>query len=234
MRSIDVLPASSDEARASDDLVEEHLSLARMLAGRLAGRGESLEDLEQVARLGLVRAARRFDPGRGTPFAAYATVTIVGELKHHFRDHRWAMRVPRRAQELYLRLRTEREALTHELGRAPTIAELAQRTESTDEQVVEALDAAATFSMTSLDAPEQGDRPARSMGTTEPAFELLEELSWLRPALTRLPARSIALLRMRFVDDLTQREIGERLGVSQMQVSRLLQQILEQLRGAAA
>lgn len=224
---------SSDE-HTSNELIESHLPLARALASRLAGRGETLEDLEQVARLGLVRAARRFDPSRGTTFAAYATVTIVGELKHHFRDHRWAVRVPRRAQELYLRVRTDREMLTHDLGRAPTVAELAERAGASVEDVLEALDAASTFTMASLDAPSfDGDGPPRSLSTTESGFDTIEELSWLQPAIEKLPPRAVELLRLRFVDELTQRDIGLRLGVSQMQVSRLLRQVLDQLREEA-
>ncbi len=215
-----------------DQLVAANLRLALHLARRFANRGVSLDDLEQVASLGLLRAIDRFDPNRGLEFSTFATPTILGELKRHFRDKGWAVRVPRRVQELHLLLNTTVADLTHQLGRSPTIAELATATRSSEEEVLEAMEAAQAYRSASIDgrsasAPEGADP---RLGVDDLGLFEAENRVLVEELLAHLAPREQLLLRLRFFEDMTQQQIAERLGVSQMHVSRLLARCLEDLR----
>ena len=217
-----------------DARVREHSRLAGSLAGRFAGRGQPIEDLRQVAYVGLILAARRFDPGRGVQFTTYAQATIVGELKRHFRDHGWQLRVARPVQELYLAVRAASEQRTQALGRAPTPAELAAHLGATEEQVIESLEARSALRTESLDARRDDDeRPRAGQATVEEGFGAVEERSWLVPALRTLPERERRILKLRFFDGLPQSAIAAEVGISQMHVSRLLARSLRILRAAA-
>jgi len=217
-----------------EQLVAAHLGLAEYLARRFANRGEALDDLVQVASLGLIKAVDRFDPERGVEFSTYATHTIVGELKRHFRDKGWAIRAPRRMQELYLRLGKVVGVLGQELGRSPTIAELAAEVKVSEEEVLEALEAGQAYRSTSLDAPsEEGEPLAARIGEDDPSIEIAESRATLSPLLAQLLPRERLILHLRFFDGLTQSEIASRLGISQMHVSRLLARSVAQLRSAA-
>ena len=222
------------DAPSPHSLVQDHLGLADRLALRYAGRGQAYEDLQQVAYLGLVLASRRFDPTRGVAFATFAQATVLGELKRHFRDHAWQLRVARPVQETYLAVRSAGEELTRTTGRSPTPAELADKVGATVEQVVESLEAGATLHLDSLDAPidtEEGG--ARDLAFEEDGFDRVEERSWLVPALRHLPDRERTILKLRFFDGLPQSAIAAKVGVSQMHVSRLLARSLAALRDAA-
>ncbi|WP_345695139.1 RNA polymerase sigma factor SigF [Kitasatospora terrestris] len=216
-------------------LVELNLSLVRFVLRRFSAHRESMEDLVQVGAIGLIKAIDRFDPGRGVEFTTFAIPTIVGEIRRHFRDTTWAVHVPRRLQELRLTLARARDTLSHELDRAPTVAELAEHVGMEQEEVVEGLAAANARSADSLDLPAgdddegPGDLAGRAGGTDE-RFALVEDLVSLQPLVAALAERDRLILSMRFTQEMTQSQIGERLGVSQMQVSRLLSRILTQLR----
>jgi len=226
--------AHGHEPALREQLVAAHLGLAEYLARRFANRGEPLDDLVQVASLGLIKAVDRFDPERGVEFSTYATHTIVGELKRHFRDKGWAIRAPRRMQELYLRLGKVVAILGQELGRSPTIAELAAEVKVSEEEVLEALEAGQAYRSTSLDAPsEEGETLATRIGEEDPSMEIAESRATLSPLLAQLAPRERLILHMRFFDGLTQSEIASRLGISQMHVSRLLARSVAQLRAAA-
>jgi RNA polymerase sigma-B factor len=229
--------AASGDVRVRDELVAAHLGLAEYLARRFANRGEPLDDLVQVASLGLLKAVDRFDPDRGVEFSTYATHTIVGELKRHFRDRGWAIRAPRRMQELYLRLGKVVAGLGQELGRSPTIAELAQEVQVSEEEVLEALEAGQAYRFASLDAPAGGDSEGETLisklGSDDPGLADAERRATLSPLLATLPPREQTILQLRFFDGLTQSEIASRLGISQMHVSRLLGRSVAQLRAAA-
>jgi RNA polymerase sigma-B factor len=228
--------AASRDPGLRDELVEAHLGLAEYLARRFANRGEALDDLVQVASLGLIKAVDRFDPTRGAEFSTYATHTIVGELKRHFRDKGWAVRAPRRMQELYLRLGKVVATLGQQLGRSPTIAELATEVNVSEEEVLEALEAGQAYRSTSLDAPagaDEGDTLGARLGGEDPSLEDAERRVTLSPMLAQLPPREQLILHMRFFEGLTQSEIATRLGISQMHVSRLLARSVAQLRAAA-
>jgi len=217
-----------------DRLVRENLSLARHTAGRYSGRGQSLDDLYQVACVGLVKAADRFDVDRGVHFRTYAHAVITGEIKRYFRDHGWGLRVARPVQELYLAVREAREQLTQQLGRSPTIRHLAGQLECVEEDVIEAIQAGDTFYLQSMDAPSTGDDQALfEIGEVETAYEQIEERSWLIPALKTLSERDREILEMRFFEGLSQSQIAERVGISQMHVSRLLTRSLGKLRSAS-
>ncbi|HXF56745.1 MAG TPA: SigB/SigF/SigG family RNA polymerase sigma factor [Actinomycetota bacterium] len=215
-------------------LIEAHLGLVEYLARRFAGRGEPLDDLVQVATIGLVKAVDRFDPDRNVEFSTYATPTIVGELKRHFRDKGWAVRVPRRLQELSLKLGPAIAELSQGLGCSPTIAEIAKATGTTEDEVLEALDSAHAYSLISLDAAagEDGLTYHEQIGGVDEALEALEERVSVAPLLRRLPPRQRRLLHLRFFRGMTQSEIARELGISQMHVSRLLARTLSQLREA--
>jgi RNA polymerase sigma-B factor len=215
-------------------LIEGHLGLTEYLARRFAGRGEPLDDLIQVATIGLVKAVDRFDPDREVEFSTYATPTIVGELKRHFRDKGWAVRVPRRLQELNLRLGTVIGKLSQDLQRSPTIAEISIAAEATEDEVLEALDSAHAYSLISLDAQtgEESLSYHEQIGSDDEALEALEDRISVGPLLKELPARERRMLYLRFFKGLTQSEIADQLGISQMHVSRLLAKTLATLREA--
>lgn len=226
-----------DDASARDELVELHLPLVEYLARRFRGRGEPIEDLIQVASLGLLKAIDRFDTDRGVEFSTYATPTIIGELKRYFRDKGWAIRVPRRLQEIGLQLAQVVPALSQELGRSPSVAEIAERTGLTEEEVLEGNSAAQAYSLRSLDAP-MGDEETRTslsqLGTEDESLELLEAWSSIAHLLEKLPYRERKILYLRFVVGQTQSQIADELGISQMHVSRLLARTLAELREGAS
>ncbi|MBA3748933.1 MAG: SigB/SigF/SigG family RNA polymerase sigma factor [Solirubrobacterales bacterium] len=229
------LQAGDPRARAA--LAERFMPLARSLARRYESSGEPLEDLVQVASLALVKAIDRFDSSRGLAFTSFAVPTIVGELKRHFRDRTWAVRPPRELQELVLRIDRAAVRISQELDRAPTIGELAAATGANEEQILEALQARGGRRTLSLHAKQPGEADAPtledSLGSDDDGFEHAESRALLDRLCVGLPARSRDVLRMRFEEDLTQAEIGQRLGVSQMQVSRIIRQTLAQLREVA-
>lgn len=236
LRDMFIAFAREHDASLREQLVAAHLGLAEYLARRFANRGEPLDDLVQVASLGLIKAVDRFDPDRGVEFSTYATHTIVGELKRHFRDRGWAVRAPRRMQELYLRLGKVVATLGQELGRSPTIAELAAEVSVSEEDVLEALEAGQAYRSTSLDAPagtDEGETLGARLGEEDASLENAESRATLSPLLAQLPPRERLILRLRFFDGLTQSEIASRLGISQMHVSRLLARSVAALRSAA-
>ncbi len=217
-------------------LIEENLGLATFAARRYANRGESLDDLVQVASLALVKAVDRFDPGRGVQFSTFATQTIEGELKRHFRDKGWALRAPRRLQELAALLASTREELTHALGRSPTVPELARAARASEEEVLEALEAAQAYLTASLEqrVTPDGEELGALLGTPDPGFVEAEARAVLEPLLSGLSERDRRILSLRFVHGCTQAEIARQTGLSQMHVSRLLGRALDALRRAAA
>ncbi len=216
-----------------DKLVAAHLGLAHQLARRFANRGEPHDDLVQVASIALIKALDRFEPERGVRFSTFAVKCIVGELKRHFRDRGWAVKAPRRVQELYLELGHDIDRLAQELGRAPTVAELAQASGTTEAAVLEAIEAGRGYRSSSLDAPDQEGQPLVDLlGSDDADLVGVENRSVLMSALQQLGARDQLVVRLRFVDGLTQSEIATRLGVSQMQVSRLLATSLQRLRAS--
>jgi RNA polymerase sigma-B factor len=224
----------SERERAITDL----LPLARRLANRYRHSGESQEDLEQVAYLGLVKAVDRYDPSRG-PLVRYAVPTILGELRRHFRDKGWGTHVPRSVQENLLTVTSATDRLTTKLGRTPTCTDVATATGIPTEDVVYALEAARSYTPAALDAPVAGDvADARALGDTlgctDPHFEFVDVGEAIAPAFQALPERERRIVQLRFFEDLTQAEIAERIGISQMHVSRLLRRALDKLHGAVA
>jgi RNA polymerase sigma-B factor len=221
-------------ARLRDELVEQHLPLVEYLARRFRNRGEPLDDLVQVATIGLIKSVDRFDLERGVEFSTYATPTIVGEIKRHFRDKGWAIRVPRRLQELKLSLTKATSELSQKNGRSPTVAELAHHLGLSEEEILEGLESANAYSAVSLDAPDGGDDDSPSvsdsLGITDDALEGVEYRESLKPLLEKLPAREKKILLLRFFGGMTQSQIAGELGISQMHVSRLLARTLTQLR----
>ena len=214
-----------------EELITSNLGLAHQLARRFLHRGEPLDDLVQVASVALVKSVDRFDPDRGVDFAAFATRTIIGELKRHFRDKGWAVRASRRVQELYLELGHATNSLVQQLGRNPTVAELAEATGASEEAVIEAIEAGQGYRASSIDATESEDDPLSArLGEHDGNYDAVDDRVVLGPALATLPAREQSILRMRFVDGLTQSEIAVVVGVSQMHVSRLLSSSLQKLR----
>lgn len=214
-------------------LIESHLGLANHLARRFSDRGESREDLVQAAYLALVKAADRYDPSLGFEFSTYATRVILGELKHHFRDTGWAVRAPRQVQELYLEVNRAVSDLTHRLGRSPTVPEIAEACRRRPDEVLAAMEAGRAYRATSLETPTEGGTQLHDhLASRERPDTVLEDRSELWSYLQRLSPDDRELLRLRFVDELSQIEIAKRLGVSQMQVSRLLRRALDTLREA--
>jgi RNA polymerase sigma-B factor len=216
-------------------LVERFMPLARSLTRRYGRSSEPFEDLLQVASLGLLKAIDRYDAERGYPFQSYAVPTILGEMRRYFRDSGWAVHVPRGAQERALKVRDARERLSNETGRAPTVNQLSEYLELDTEDVLDALQAIRAYETVSLDAPRVGHDDevisyGDSIGGDDPRYELVELDATVSSALAHLPARDRLVLHLRFVEDLTQTEIAEQIGISQMQVSRLLRRSLEQLR----
>jgi RNA polymerase sigma-B factor len=223
---------------AREQLVERFLPLARQLARRYQRGGEQLDDLVQVASLGLLKAIDRFDPARETAFSSFAVPTILGELKRHFRDKGWSVRVPRDLQEMAVRVDRVADEMAREIGRAPTPGEIAERTGASLEQVLEAREASAAYRAVSLDRPrseddEDGDSYADAFGAEDPGFGLAEDSATVDRLMRVLTDREREVLRLRFEEDLTQSEIGQRVGVSQMHVSRLIRQSIARLRDEA-
>ena len=222
------------DASAREVLVQRHLPLVRSLARRYAGRGEALDDIEQVGAIGLIKAIDRYDLEREVALTTYATPNVVGEIKRHFRDKGWAIRVPRALQELNGKMGPTIERLTSKLGRSPSIAEIAAEFQTTPEQVLEAMEAGSAYAPASLShgpGGEDGDLdPMETIGSTDEEFSRSEDRASLEPALQRLPQREREILRMRFEDGLTQTQIAERVGISQMHVSRLIRRSLDRMR----
>lgn len=232
-------PSPPDGGGDRNALVERHLPLARHLARRFRGRGVPDDDLEQVAAVALVHAVDRFEPERGLAFSTFATPTILGELKRYFRDRTWSVRVPRRIHDLHLqleRLVAERTQATG--GRAPTVDELATELGVSSEEVLEAMEAGGAYRSRSLSEPviDGSGQPrllADDLGDDDPALAVVENRAVLEPLLAELPARERLIVHLRFDEHLSQRQIAERLGISQMHVSRLLARTLAVLRAAA-
>jgi RNA polymerase sigma-B factor len=222
------------DRHARNELIEAHRPLATHLARRYANRGEPLDDLVQVAFVGMLKAVERFDPDRGLEFSTFATATVDGELKRHFRDKTWSVRVPRRSQELHLRLAPTVALLTQRLGHAPRIPEIAQELGIREEEVLEAMEVGGAYRSASLDAAGSEGRDsiglAERLGATDGNFDLAEHRVVIERALESLPERERTIIRLRFFDDLTQSEIADQVGVSQMHVSRLLARSLADLR----
>lgn len=227
----------AEKAKHREQLVHQYIGLVEFLARRFRNRGEPLEDLVQVGTIGLLKAIDRFDLEREVQFSTYATPTIVGELKRHFRDKGWAVHVPRRLQELHLELTKIVGRLGQELGRSPTVAEIAEAAGTSEESVLEGLEIARAYNFTSLDAPldtEDGGSTsfADQLGEEDEHLENLEYRASLAPEMARLSERERNILYLRFFRGLTQSEIADRLGISQMHVSRLLGRTLMKLREA--
>jgi RNA polymerase sigma-B factor len=223
------------DAPARDALVRRFMPLARSLARRYGRSSEPFEDLLQVASLGLLKALDRYDVDRGHSFASFAVPTILGEMRRYFRDSGWAVHVPRGAQERALKVRDAQERLANEHGRAPTVNQLAEYLEFDTEEAIDALQALQSYETLSLDAPRPGTEGdvvsyGDAMGAEDERFELVELDATLSAVLRHIAPRERLILQMRFIEDLTQTEIAERVGISQMQVSRLLRRSLEQLR----
>jgi RNA polymerase sigma-B factor len=231
--------AETGDKELRDAIVASQVGLAEYLARRFKNRGEPIEDLVQVALLGLLKAVERFDPTRGLEFSTFATPTIVGELKRHFRDKGWAVRVPRRVQELHLRMGTVVNNLSQELGRSPTIPEIAQRAEVSVDEVLEAMEAGRAYRFSSIDAPAGDDEDraqnpaAAQLGEDDSGLAEVEQRMLLSPLIASLPKREQMIIHLRFFRGMTQSEIAARLGISQMHVSRLLARSLAQLRDRA-
>ncbi len=224
---------------AREALVKRFMPLTRSLARRYDRSSEPFDDLLQVASVGLLKALDRFDPQRGHSFPSFAVPTILGEMRRYFRDCGWSVHVPRGDQERALKVRDAQETLTNEHGHAPTVNQLSQYLELESEQVIDALQATQAYESLSLDAPRPGGENdaitfGDSMGSEDERYELVELDATLVSAIKHVPARERAMLHMRFVEDLTQTEIATNLGISQMQVSRLLRRSLEQLRALTA
>jgi len=219
-----------------EELIARLLPLAKRLASRYRHSGESQEDLEQVACIGLIKAVDRYEPDVG-PFVRYAVPNILGELRRHFRDKGWGMHVPRTVQENFLRVNEATEQLSGQLRRTPTARDVAEATGLSLEDVIEALDAGRSYSPAALDAPQPGDDSegrvlGDTLGSTDRNYEFVELGQAIAPAFRVLPEREQAIVHLRFVEDLTQSEIAERVGISQMHVSRLLRRALDRLNAA--
>jgi RNA polymerase sigma-B factor len=225
---------------AREQLIEQYMSLVRSLARRYSYRGEQLEDLVQIGAIGLIKAIDRFDVNRGVELTTYATPNIIGEIKRHFRDRGWAVRVPRGLQELNIQLSRLIEELTVSNGRSPTIPELAKAAGVTDEEVLEALESGRAYSSLSLSAgsgghDEDGELdPLESLGTEEHQYEVSEDRAVLAPGFRVLDERERQILHLRFFEGLTQSQIAQQVGISQMHVSRLIRRALEKIRDEIA
>jgi RNA polymerase sigma-B factor len=220
------------DVTARAELVARHLPLVRSLARRYANRGEPLDDIEQVGAIGLIKAIDRFELEREVSLATYATPNVVGEIKRHFRDKGWAIRVPRALQELNARMSAAIDRLTLRLGHSPSVAEIASELGTTPEEVLEALEVGSAYSTVSLSpvGGEEGTDPLEAIGSEDEEFERSEERATLAPALGHLPEREREILRMRFEEGLPQTQIAERVGLSQMHVSRLIRKALGSMR----
>jgi len=223
--------------RLRERAIEAWLPLARHLAHRYAGRGEPTDDLIQTATIGLIKAVDKFDPTRGVDFTGYAIPTIIGEIKRHFRDRTWSIRVPRRLQELRLAITEANATLTHTLGRSPTVADIAAHLGTTDEDILEGLEGARAYNTTSLSSPLTADGTTElgdTLGGEDHEYELAETRVALGPALASLNQREQTILTLRFYGNLTQSQIADHIGISQMHVSRLLTKALAKLRSELA
>lgn len=236
-RELASIAAGSPEfQRQRDKIAERCLPLADHIARRFEGRGEPRDDLIQVARVGLVNAVARFDVGAGSDFVSFAVPTIMGEVRRHFRDNSWSVKVPRRLKELHLRLGTATADLSQRLGRAPTASELAEELDMDRAEVIEGLVAGSSYNTLSIDSggSGSGDDDARAiadtLGDVDPSLERIENREALRPLLNALPERERTVLVLRFFESMTQTQIAERVGISQMHVSRLLAKSLARLR----
>lgn len=229
------VPGDPRRADLREELVTMHLPLVRHLAARYRDRGESMEDLVQVGTIGLIHAVDRYDPDHGAEFSTFATPTILGEIKRHFRDRAWAVRVPRRLQELSARISTRTEELTASLHRSPTVRELAQSLGVSEEEVLDALESRGVHAIASLDAERDEDDGttatlADRVGAEDDALAAVEDHESLRPLLAALPERERRIILLRFFEHRSQSEIARELGISQMHVSRLLARTLAGLR----
>ncbi len=223
------------DLQAREQLIEQYMSLVRSLARRYSYRGEQLEDLVQIGAIGLIKAIDRFDLERGVELTTYATPNIIGEIKRHFRDKGWSVRVPRGLQELNVQLSRLVEQLTVQLGRSPTISELAHAAGVEEEEVLEALESGRAYSSLSLSSGGSGDEdgdldPLESIGTEEHEYEVSEDRAVLEPGFRVLDDRERRILHLRFFEGLTQSQIAQQVGISQMHVSRLIRRSLEKIR----
>src|SRR5438876_4421928 len=223
------------DLQAREQLIEQYMSLVRSLARRYSYRGEQLDDLVQIGAIGLIKAIDRFDLSRGVELTTYATPNIIGEIKRHFRDKGWSVRVPRGLQELNVQLSRLIEQLTVQLSRSPTIPELAKAAGATEEDVLEALESGRAYSSLSLNSgggsDEEGELdPLESIGTEEHAYEVSEDRAVLAPGFRALDERERMILHLRFFEGLTQSQIAQQVGISQMHVSRLIRRSLEKIR----
>ncbi len=225
---------------AREQLIEQYMSLVRSLARRYAYRGEQLDDLIQIGAIGLIKAIDRFDLDRGVELTTYATPNIIGEIKRHFRDKGWSVRVPRGLQELNVQLSRMMEQLTVQLGRSPTIAELAKAAGVGEEDVLEALESGRAYTSLSLNSGGGSDEdggeidPLESIGTEEHEYEISEDRAVLKPGFRVLDDRERTILHLRFFKGLTQSQIAQQVGISQMHVSRLIRRSLEKIRDEIA
>ncbi|MER6242817.1 RNA polymerase sigma factor SigF [Streptomyces griseorubiginosus] len=234
-RRLAELPPGPERDALRGRLVEAWLPMADRLAGRFRNRGETLDDLRQVAALGLVKAVDRYDPGLGNAFESYAVPTITGEIKRHFRDHMWTLHVPRRVQDLRNRVRCAVQDLSQTIpGRGPTVAEIAGHASMTEDEVLTGLEALESFTALSLDAElpgsEDGYSLADALGSADPALDTVVDRESVKPRLAALSERERAILYMRFFADMIQSRIAEQLGISQMHVSRLISRCCGRLR----
>ncbi|MEV5513354.1 RNA polymerase sigma factor SigF [Streptomyces flaveolus] len=234
-RRLATLPEGPERHAVRDRIVEAWLPMAERLAGRFRSRGESFDDLRQVAALGLVKAVDRYDPARGSAFESYAVPTVTGEIKRHFRDHMWTLHVPRRVQELRNRVRFAAQDLARTTpGRGPTVAEIAERADLSEQDVREGMEALESFTALSLDAEVPGSDDGYSLvdglGAPDPALDIVVDREAVKKRLAALPDRERAILYMRFFDDMTQSRIAEQLGISQMHVSRLISRCCDRVR----
>jgi len=224
------------DEKVREQLIEAHANLVRYLARKFANRGEPLEDLIQVGMIGLINAVDRFDPDRGIRFATYATPTILGEIRRYFRDRGWAMKVPRRLQELSLAANKAADELTQELDRSPKISEIAERLGVTEEEALEAMELGELYQLPSLDrdmgddSEDSGGALADYVGRVDAEVERFERRARLAQALGALPERERSIVELRFFRNLSQTEVARRLNISQMHVSRLQQKALRKLR----
>jgi RNA polymerase sigma-B factor len=234
LRVAEAFTDGTPAAELRELVVREYHPLVLYLARRYFGRGEALEDLVQVAQMGLLNAVDRFDPERGVQFSTFAAATIVGELKRHLRDKCWSVRVPRRLQEIALLVNRALPELSQSLGRSPSFAEIAAEIDETEADVIEAVDAAQAFSTTSLDAgvDEEAQAPSETLGGIDTRFELAAGWADVAPAIRDLPERERRILFLRFFENKTQSEIAAEVGISQMHVSRILTQTLATLRSS--
>lgn len=229
------IPESREVERQRELIFNRCLALADRIARHYGGRGEDIEDLTQVARLGLVKAVNRFDPAKGSHFVAFAIPTMMGEVRRHFRDHGWSMHVPRRLKDRHGDITRATMDLTQTLGRAPTAGQLAEVLGLSREDIVDSMLAAEAYRVHSIDAPvSSGDSAPRmvsdTVGAIDHGFDRICDLETIRPLLAALPEREKTVLYLRFFDSLTQSQIAEQIGVSQMHVSRILERTLRQLR----